>query len=173
MSYLLERSQVIPASADAVFAFFSDPGNLARITPEWLRFRIRERPAVLGEGSRLEYRIAWGLVTLTWVTRIVAWSPPASFTDVEEKGPYKKWIHTHVFTPVGGGVRMEDRVEYALPFGPLGRLVHALRVRRQLEEIFEFRRRAIDEIFQVRDLAVPQVPSQVSGDLAVPRAPGP
>jgi ligand-binding SRPBCC domain-containing protein len=161
VSYLLERSQVIAASPEQVFAFFSDPGNLARITPEWLRFRIRERPAVLGAGSRLEYRIGWGFVTLTWVTRIVSWSPPVSFTDVEEKGPYKKWVHTHVFTEVGGGVRMEDRVEYALPLGALGRLVHALRVRRQLEEIFDFRRRAIDEIFSV------------SGDVAVPRGPRP
>jgi ligand-binding SRPBCC domain-containing protein len=161
VSYLLERSQVVAASPEQVFAFFSDPGNLARITPEWLRFRIRERPAVLGAGSRLEYRIAWGFVTLTWVTRIVSWSPPVSFTDVEERGPYKKWVHTHVFTAVGGGVRMEDRVEYALPFGALGRLAHALRVRRQLEEIFDFRRRAIDEIFSV------------SGDVAVPRGPRP
>ena len=161
MSYLLERSQVVAASPEQVFAFFSDPGNLARITPEWLRFRIRDRPAVLGAGSRLEYRIAWGFVRLAWVTRIVSWSPPESFVDVEEKGPYKKWVHTHTFTPVGGGVRMDDRVEYALPFGPVGRLVHALRVGRQLEEIFDFRRRAIDEIFQV--------PMGV----AVPRAPGP
>ena len=42
---------------------------------------------------------------------------------------------------------MEDHVEYALPFGLLGRLVHRLRVRRQLEEIFDYRRRAIEEIF--------------------------
>ena len=46
---------------------------------------------------------------------------------------------------------MEDVVRYELPFGPLGRLVHALRVRRQLEEIFEFRRRAIEEIFPARE----------------------
>ena len=42
---------------------------------------------------------------------------------------------------------MADHVDYALPFGPLGRLVHRLRVRRQLEQIFDYRRRAIDEIF--------------------------
>jgi hypothetical protein len=54
---------------------------------------------------------------------------------------------------------MDDRVEYELPFGPLGRLVHALRVRRQLEEIFDFRRRAIEEIFhEAEAAAAPRAP---------------
>ena len=83
------------------------------------------------------------------MTRIESWTPPEGFTDVQEKGPYRTWHHSHRFTsaPRGGGVLMDDVVRYELPFGPLGRLVHALRVRRQLEEIFEFRRRAIEEIF--------------------------
>lgn len=160
VAYVLERSQLIPAPPEEVFAFFSDPANLARITPPWLSFRIHGERPELREGSRIEYRISWSFVTLRWVTRIASWSPPASFVDVQEKGPYRKWIHAHRFTPTPGGtVRMDDRVEYELPFGALGRLVHALRVRRQLEEIFDFRRRTIDEIFPgPADHAVPRVP---------------
>lgn len=154
MAHVLERSQFVPASPEDVFAFFSNPGNLSRITPPWLRFRIHGAPpASLGAGSRLEYRIAWTLATLRWVTRIVSWDPPTRFVDVQERGPYRKWVHTHVFTPETGGVRMDDRVEYDLPFGPLGRLVHALRVRRQLEGIFDYRRRAIEETFPGRRTA--------------------
>jgi hypothetical protein len=149
--HVLEQSQEIPASADSVFAFFSDPANLARLTPPWLRFRIHgSPPGVLSEGSRIEYRIRWTVVTLRWVTRITRWSPPLEFEDVQERGPYAAWIHTHRFSPSGrgdGAVRMDDRVEYALPFGPIGRAVHRLFVRRQLEEIFAYRRRAIEEIF--------------------------
>ena len=148
MAYVLERSQEIAADPDAVFAFFSDPANLARITPPWLRFRIHgEPPAHLAAGSRIEYRISWTLATLRWVTRIASWVPPTAFVDVQERGPYRTWIHTHRFTPTRRGVRMDDRVEYALPFGALGRLAHALRVRRQLVEIFDYRRRAIEQIF--------------------------
>jgi ligand-binding SRPBCC domain-containing protein len=151
VAHILERSQLIPASADEVFAFFSDPGNLARITPPGLRFRIRgERPVRLAAGSRIEYRIAWSLATLRWVTRILAWDPPRAFVDEQERGPYRRWVHSHAFTPQAGGVCMDDRVEYELPFGPLGRLVHALVVRRQLEEIFDYRRRTIEELFPAR-----------------------
>jgi ligand-binding SRPBCC domain-containing protein len=145
--YVLERSQRIPAPLSEVFAFFSDPRNLARITPAFLRFRVVAAPSELAAGSRIEYRIRWALLSLRWVTRITRWNPPAEFQDVEERGPYRTWIHTHRFVEGPDGVTMHDRVEYALRFGLLGRLMHTLRVRRQLDAIFEYRRRAIGELF--------------------------
>jgi ligand-binding SRPBCC domain-containing protein len=148
---VLEREQEIPAAAREVFAFFSDPGNLARLTPPGLRFRIMgPPPGALGAGTRLEYRIQWMFLRLRWVTRITRWSPDAEFEDVQEEGPYRIWIHTHRFEEKDGFVLMRDRVEYELPFGPLGRFAHRLLVRRQLETIFDFRRRAIEEIFPGR-----------------------
>ena len=144
----LDRTQRIAAPLADVFAFFSNPANLARITPPWLSFRIHGSvPAELSEGARLEYRIRWTAISIRWVTRIEKWRPPNEFVDIQEKGPYAAWIHTHRFTEEDGFAVMHDHIEYALPFGPLGRLVHQLRVRRQLEDIFDFRRRAIDDIF--------------------------
>jgi len=145
----LERTQLIrDARLPEVFAFFSDPANLARITPPWLSFRIvGPAPSPMAAGSRIEYRIRWMGLSLRWVTRITRWNPPYEFQDVQEKGPYARWIHTHRFRATEGGVLIDDHVDYALPFGPLGRLAHALRVRRQLEGIFDYRRTSIGEIF--------------------------
>ncbi|HYX22444.1 MAG TPA: CDP-paratose 2-epimerase, partial [Thermoanaerobaculia bacterium] len=86
----LERTQTIRgARLSEVFAFFSDPRNLARITPPRLSFRIVGTvPSPLAAGSRLEYRIRWILWSLRWVTRITRWDPPFEFEDVQEKGPY-------------------------------------------------------------------------------------
>jgi ligand-binding SRPBCC domain-containing protein len=118
------------------------------LTPPGLRFRIHgPAPESLAEGSRIEYRIRWTLLTLRWVTRITRWRPPTEFEDVQERGPYAAWTHTHRFEPVDGGVRMHDHVQYALPFGILGRAVHRLLVRRQLEAIFDYREQAIDRVF--------------------------
>ena len=146
---VLERTQTIPAPLERVWEFFSDPANLGKLTPPQLAFRIVAPPAgAMGAGSRIEYRIRWLLFRLRWVTRIRAWEPRRLFADVQEAGPYRTWTHTHAFEAAGpAAVRMRDRVEYTLPFGPLGRLVHALLVRRQLERIFDFRERAIREIF--------------------------
>jgi ligand-binding SRPBCC domain-containing protein len=146
--YTLDRTHRIAASPSEVFAFFSDPANLARLTPPDLRFRIHgEAPARLAERSRIEYRIRWTVLTLRWVTRITRWRPPAEFEDVQEAGPYAAWTHTHRFVESGGAVAMHDHVEYGLPFGILGRAVHRLLVRRQLEAIFDYREHAIDRIF--------------------------
>jgi len=153
--HALERRQRIAAPPEAVFAFFSDPANLARLTPAWLSFRIHgDPPAALGEGSRIEYRIRWGLVTLRWVTRITRWNPSVEFEDVQERGPYAAWTHVHRFRPDGDGVVMEDRVGYLLPFGALGRLVHRMRVRGQLERIFDYRSEQIARIFPDGDAAL-------------------
>ena len=153
--YSLDQTQQIAAPLPEVFAFFSNPANLARMTPPWLAFRIHgAAPDTLAEGRRLEYRIRWSAFSIRWVTRITKWRAPFEFEDIQEKGPYAAWIHTHRFVESDGVVVMDDHVDYALPFGPLGRLVHRLRVRRQLEQIFDFRRRAIEEIFhpgRVRD----------------------
>lgn len=145
---VLERTQTIHAPLDRAWTFFSEPANLARITPSWLRFRIHgEAPAQIAAGARLEYRIRWLVFRLRWVTRITRFDPPREFQDVQERGPYRTWVHTHTFEPdAGGGVRMRDRVDYALPFGPLGRLANGL-VRRQLGEVFDYRCRAIENIF--------------------------
>lgn len=145
---VLEREQEVRATAREVFAFFSDPANLARLTPPGMRFRMVGPPSgELRAGSRLEYRIQWTFLRLRWVTRITRWAPEFEFEDVQEEGPYRFWIHTHRFEPHTRGTLMRDRVKYELPLGPLGLLAHRLLVRRQLEAIFDFRRRAIEEIF--------------------------
>ncbi|MCA1580298.1 MAG: SRPBCC family protein [Acidobacteria bacterium] len=146
--HVLEATTRVPAPLNDVFGFFSDPGNLARITPPWLRFRIQPpAPERLEEGARIEYRIRWLVFTLRWVTVISGWVAGVEFQDRQERGPYRTWIHTHRFEPDGAGVLMGDRVEYELPFGVLGRLAHTLLVRRQLHGIFDYRRQAIEKIF--------------------------
>ncbi|MEP6800964.1 MAG: SRPBCC family protein [Acidobacteriota bacterium] len=145
---VLETTTRVAAPPDEVFAFFSDPANLARITPPWLRFRIEgPAPAQMQEGARIEYRIRWMVFTLRWVTVIARWVPGVEFQDRQQRGPYRTWIHTHSFQRDGEGALMRDRVEYELPFGVLGRIAHALLVRRQLEGIFGYRRSAIEKLF--------------------------
>ena len=141
-----ERTR-LPAARDEVFPFFADATNLQRITPPELGFRILTPGVEMREGARVNYSLSLFGIRFAWLTEITRWDPPHEFVDVQLRGPYRQWIHTHRFVKSDGVVVMDDHVDYALPFGPLGRLVHRLRVRRQLEEIFEFRRRAIDGIF--------------------------
>ena len=137
--YVLERTQVVPVPIEEAFTFFADARNLERITPPWLRFRIVEAPAALGVGARLRYRLSLFGIPIRWRTEIVAWSPPRGFVDVQRRGPFLLWEHTHRLTPACGGTEIYDHVRYRLCLGPLGALVRRLFVRGWVEGIFDHR----------------------------------
>ena len=146
--HLLERRQYIPRPRAEVFAFFADAANLERITPPSLRFRILTPPPIaMTAGTTIDYRIALFGLGFRWRTLIEVFEPERRFVDVQLAGPYKTWRHLHEFEDDGTGTSMRDRVEYELPLGKLGTLVHLAIVRRQLEHIFDFRRQVIATAF--------------------------
>jgi len=147
--YVLEQTQLIPRPRAEVFPFFSAAENLERITPSSLGFRIlTPLPIEMRAGVLIDYRISMSGVPMGWRTEITLWEPNDRFVDVQLKGPYRYWHHLHEFRDApGGATEMHDRVDYELPFGPLGSAVHALFVRRMLHGIFEHRRQVIDDLF--------------------------
>jgi uncharacterized protein YbjT (DUF2867 family)/ligand-binding SRPBCC domain-containing protein len=147
--HVLSASQLVPRPIDEVFAFFAEPENLARLTPPGMRFEFLADDRRMRTGLVLDYRIRPLLgVPVRWQSVIDAYDAPRSFRDVQARGPYRAWRHVHEFEPVEGGTLVRDRVDYALPLGPLGEAVHRLAIRSQLAEIFRFRARAIESIFE-------------------------
>lgn len=160
MSHLqtLQREEWIPSPLEQVFSFFGDAENLERITPPWLNFQILSpRPIQMAVGTKIVYQIRWHGPRMRWTTEIVEWNPPFGFVDVQLKGPYRLWRHSHSFAKQRDGTLMRDLVCYELPFGWLGQIAHAAIVRKNLAEIFDYRVRAISEIFARREQ-----PSEVS-----------
>jgi hypothetical protein len=146
--HVLERTQIIPRTLDEVFPFFTDAYNLEAITPPFLRIRIlTPRPVSMTPGSLIDYRLRLFGIPFRWRTRIERFEPGVIFVDAQLRGPYRLWHHTHEFARIPEGTRMRDVVRYALPFGPLGMMAHAIVVRRTLDDIFTFRRQRIEEIF--------------------------
>ncbi len=142
----LIRRQVIPLPMTEVVAYFEEPRNLQRLTPPWLGFRILEVPdGRLRPGSRIRYRLSLFGVPLEWHTLIERSNPGWGFVDTQTSGPYRSWVHTHTFVPHDSGVLMEDRVDYVLPFGPLGFLAAPF-IGLQLRAIFRYRRAAVERL---------------------------
>jgi ligand-binding SRPBCC domain-containing protein len=144
--YVLTCQIKAPVSIGEAFAVFESPQNLARITPAWLHFRIiTPGQIILRKGAEMEYQIRWLGLPVSWKTIFTAYEPPLFFEDEQASGPYKLWRHRHTFEEVEDGTVISDRVEYALPLGPLGRLAHPV-VGRQLRGIFKFRQRALPPV---------------------------
>ena len=147
--HVLRREQRLPAPPAEVFPFFGEAGNLEAITPAWLQFAIvPPRPADMRVGTLIEYRLRLHGIPVSWLTRIEEWIPGERFVDVQLRGPYALWHHTHEFAADGdGGTLMRDTVRYALPYGPLGEVAHRLFVARDLAAIFDFRTERVRAAF--------------------------
>jgi len=145
-TYRLARTQWFPTKIDDAFAFFSRPENLEQITPSFLRFHVVHADHELRQGSLIEYRLRMHGIPMRWISEITEWEQPRRFVDTQVRGPYSLWRHQHTFVAERGGTRIDDEVEYTLPFGALGRIVHALLVRRDVESIFAFRQRRLAEL---------------------------
>jgi hypothetical protein len=144
MLHVFKRTQRFSQPLNEVFPFFQNPENLARITPAHLNFQLlTPSPIQMKAGAVIDYTVSPFLFPLRWTTLITEYDPPHKFVDLQLKGPYSLWHHTHTFRDVDGGTEMTDEVRYVMPLWILGDFIHTLLVQRQIEEIFEYRAKVI------------------------------
>ncbi len=148
--HTFEREQILNARPEQVWEFLATPANLDLLTPKDLRFRIlSEVPETMYEGLTIHYEIGIPVFgRWKWLTEIKHIVPGQSFVDEQRRGPYRFWYHYHAIEPFDGSrTRMIDRVTYELPFGPLGELVHIVKVKGMLEKIFDYRSEKLKLVF--------------------------
>ena len=149
--HVLTSSQIIRTGIGRAWDFFSDPRNLAKITPPELDFTILSAlPERVHAGLMIEYRVRPLLgIPVRWLTEITHVEQGKFFVDEQRIGPYRIWHHEHHFKALDDErTEITDRVTYVLPYGPLGDLVHPFLVKPQLAKIFAFREKAVGEMFR-------------------------
>ena len=148
--HFLERSIILNATTDQLWAFLATPANLNELTPPQLQFKILSAlPDQMYNGLTILYAVRIPLFgTRRWLTEIKHIRTGEYFVDEQRLGPYRYWYHEHRLEPVGENqTRMIDRVSYQLPFGVLGLLVHKVWVKKMLEQIFDYRSERLAKLF--------------------------
>jgi ligand-binding SRPBCC domain-containing protein len=135
----------LPQPREELFAFFSDAANLELLTPGWVHFQIITPGSIaIRAGTVIDYRLRIRGFPVRWQTKITVWDPPHRFVDVQVRGPYRRWIHEHIFERREAGTLMRDHVRYAVPFDLLS---HRWFVRPEVERIFAYREERMRALF--------------------------
>ena len=141
--------QHVEISLEEAWSFFSNPANLAIITPDDMDFSILDdHPGKMYEGMLIRYKVSplKGL-RLNWTSEITKIKHHEYFIDEQVEGPYSYWHHEHHFKETDSGVELKDVLYYQVPFGAFGRMFHKPLVQKKLNSIFEYRQRKVDELF--------------------------
>lgn len=150
------RRSVIDAPASAVWDFHARPGAFARLCPPWQSLRVESAQGTLADTNAVIV-LRKGPLKLRWHARHdpAGFIDGAQFVDDQVKGPFARWRHVHRVEPLDGPdapapspggahtprCALDDRIDYALPLGAIGRLLGGGAVRRDLEAMFRFRHR--------------------------------
>jgi ligand-binding SRPBCC domain-containing protein len=148
--YTLKREQQLYCDIASAWSFFSSPHNLSRITPKEMGFVVLSNlnDSEIYKGMIIDYSVKPLLgIPLKWQTQITEVDYQKSFIDFQKKGPYKLWRHHHEFIPNQKGVLMIDTVDYELPFGFIGNIMHSLIVKKKLKSIFDYRNEVLERVF--------------------------
>ena len=147
--YTFHSKQNLPISLDEAWEFLSNPKNLKTITPPYMGFKtLSGDDREMFAGQIIQYIVTPVLgIPMKWVTEITHVQDKKYFVDEQRFGPYALWHHKHFLKEIPGGVEMEDIVDYKVPMGILGQLVHPFLVAPKLKEIFDFRTKKLIELF--------------------------
>ena len=148
--YSFKTVQKIPISLDKAWEVFSNPSNLANITPDNMGFKTisKYHGDTMYAGQVIEYKVRPVLgIPLYWMTEITHVDDKKYFVDEQRYGPYSMWHHQHHFKTIEGGVEMTDIVHYKLPLLFLGDIANTLFVKKQLNGIFDYRYKKVEELF--------------------------
>ena len=97
----------------------------------------------IGLGEDVTWRATHFRIPFTMTSRVTELDRPRRFVDEQQRGPFRRFRHEHVFEidGSGGGTVMVDRISFDAPAGIVGRLVERLVLARYVEGLIEQRSR--------------------------------
>ena len=147
-SFVLERT--IDAPVERVFALSLDVDvHVDSMTTHAERIVGGVRSGQMIEGDTVTWSARHFGIRFRMTSLVFDVDAPRSFSDRQLRGPFATFRHRHTFVGLPapaaldehGAPRtlMRDEIEFRSPFGPLGRLVDALVLRRHLIRLIEQR----------------------------------
>lgn len=136
-----QRTLTIPASVGELFAWHERDGAFERLTPPWESVRVIDRKGTIHDSDTTTLQMKVGPFKIRWVAEHHDFKLNEQFCDLQVKGPFRHWDHTHRFEGSENTATLTDHIAIALPGGAIGRLLGGRSVTRKLARVFAYRHR--------------------------------
>jgi ligand-binding SRPBCC domain-containing protein len=139
----------LACSLAEVFDLVTRPTGIQQISPPEMGLSFKQSPERYALGTRIEFSVhAMGLIKEI-IHEITVFDEPALFSERQVSGPFRHWVHEHLFEAheSGSGVVVIDRIQFEPPGGLAGMVMNANRIRENLEEGFDYRHGQLEKLF--------------------------
>ena len=145
----IERSIVIEAPVEKVFAFVTDLDNFVKINPPETEMEILSRdegPQRVGFTAKVRAKVG----DQVWEVEVetIEFVKNKRAVVRQKGGPMKKFDMLDLFEPADGGTKWTSIVEYELPYSLLGKLVDKLKVRKDMEKGSDYQMNKTKELIE-------------------------
>lgn len=147
--FVFEKNVLIDCNISKVFEFHTDTNNLPLITPPGIKVKILKLDSPLKKGSKINLKITqFGFISNKWNLVIEEFNRETLISDKQITGPFKYWVHHHIFIEQEGKTLMTDRIELELPLGFLGKLGYKILVKKLIDKQFKYRHSVTKKILE-------------------------
>jgi len=137
------KTTPIDTTPEELFAWHARQGAFERLAPPWEPIRIEKRADGIEDGAVLIFKVGPGPFKLTWEAHHEGYIEGEQFRDIQKRGPFSTWEHTHRFLPdpdtEGHTALLDDAITYKLPLHPISQWVAGWFARQMVERMFTFR----------------------------------
>lgn len=138
-------SSVYPCSARELYDYHARPGALERLLPPWDKTTLIRKEGSIKPGGKVLLKIHTGPIPILWEAHHIEDEPGVRFKDIQHRGPFSQFSHTHSFSDTESGCRLDDHIEFSLPGHSLLPPLITDQVIKKLQRGFQYRQHVLYE----------------------------
>ena len=137
------KISTVLAPPSFVYDWHTNDGAFDRLLPPWESVQLVDSVGPFEERF-VQLKMKRFGIPMKWLAQHVDVVPHQEFTDVQVKGPFKHWRHTHQFLPLAETrTKMEDNIELKLPVHMIAKLVSGWSIRRDINQMLNYRHQIV------------------------------